>query len=618
MPGDRTVQQIRQARSELRSLNRDLDRFTDRAREAGDKGGQSFGKKFKAAAVAGVREMAKGAASQLGASLVQKFFERGESGGRGFGRGFKRAAKRELDTAAAEIAPSVGGGGMSAGIWKGVAIGAAVVGIAAGKTLIASIKEAMGQESLTLSLNALQPGRGGDLFNAFRADALRTGMDIEDMAGNVRKFLALGFDEKGAMKLNRAILDVAGGMGLTQEDAKGLGMALAQISAKGTAAMEELRGQIAERGIPIFELLATKLGVGQAELMKMIAAGKVSADTVIDAFSNMEGPLAKFSGGADRLGQSGAGMVARIKQQLIDLLRVGGESILPELKPALEDAIGLIERMKEGAAQFGQKIAEGIGYVRATLQELSMGEIFQLAGLALKNAFLEALDVLARGTSAIFASLQREDFTTSLEQRLRDAASVFKIEMLGAVEAVLRALSDDSPMGDRFAIGASAVAQARMRAMFDQEDEQARRGAITADPLAILKQEFGKAKSIFGLSAEDQGAMDDLLARIQDRRDTNVAAQSTGAAPAVPVAGPVAATPKAAAPDPRALLGGGIANALSLLGGGGSTVILQKQVDLATQTNRKIDETNRRLDEIAKNTKPQPQRGPISMRPTFS
>ena len=618
MPGDRTVQQIRQARAELRNLNRDLDRFSDRAREAGDRGGSSFAKKFKAAASAGVKEMAKGAAAQLGASLVQRFFERGESSGKGFGRGFKRGAKKEIDIASAEIAPS-GGGGAMGGIWKGVAISAAVVGLAAGKTLIASIKEAMGQETLTVSLDALQPGRGKGLFEAFRADALRTGVDIEDMAGNVRKFLALGFDETGAMKLNRAILDVAGGMGLTQEDAKGLGLALAQVAAKGTASMEELRGQIAERGIPIFELLATKLGVTQGELMKMIAAGKVSADTVIEAFSGMEGPLAKFSGGAERMGKTGAGMIARIKQELLDLLRVGGEAILPELKPILDDAIGLIKAMKDDAAEFGKNLAEALGSVRAAMQELSMGEIFQLAGLSLKKAFLEAVDVLARGTAALIASLDRQDFMVGIEQRMKDAATIFKIEMLAALSQIFGSMGGSGMLGRKFEAMGMGFGAAGIAARERFKKQKAARDAKTegADPLEIFKEEFKKARSSMGLSEADQSEMDALLGRIRRRRAQNVTTQTGETDTPPPAPGTTQTGPAKPAFDPMALIGGGIANALSLLGGGGSTVILQRQVDLAEQTNSKIDETNRKLQALI-DKKPETPRGPLHMRPKFS
>jgi tape measure domain-containing protein len=625
MATSETARQIQQARAELRRLNKEMEAFAQHAQAAGNQGGKGFKKRFLAATGEVFKEFAKGAATQLGASLVQKFFEKGQQVGKSFGRAFKRSAKKELDTASAELASGGGGGGGGGfgGLWKGVAISAAAVGLVAGKTLVGSIREAMDAEKLTISLEALQPGRGGDLFKTFRADALRTGMDIEDLAGNVRKFLALGFDEKGALKLNRAILDVSGGMGLTQEDANGLGLALAQIAAKGTASMEELRGQIAERGVPILQLLADKLtGGDQGALMKLVSQGKVAADVVIDAFSNLEGPLAKFAGGADRMGQSGAGLFGRLKQELKDLLRVGGESLLPEIKPLLEDAIGLVGRLKEDATAFGAQLAEGIGTVRAALNELSFGEIFQLAGLALKRAFLAALDVLARGAAAIFASFQRQDFLVGLEQRMKDAATIFKIEMLSAVEAVLRSMADDSPLGDRFAMAAGGVGRARIQAMMDQEDEaaaQARKGTAEYDPLGILKEEFAKAKSMFGLSAEDQAALDQLTARVEQRRGEDLAARTPTGGPVVTDSGSSGGgQQQKAAFDPRAMIGGGIANALSLIGGGGSAVILQKQVDLQEQMARNQAKTNEKLDKIVENTQPRTPRGPIATRPKFA
>lgn len=612
MPGDRTTRQIRDARAELKQLNRELDRFADKAQQAGNKGGQSFGQRFKRGALSGLKEMAKGAAFQLGATLVERFFKAGEAGGRGFGRGFKRAAKKEIDAAGATLAPA-GGGAMNAGLWKGVAIGAAVVGLAAGKTLVDSIREAMGQEQLTMSLDALTGGAGGGrVFEALRTDALRTGVEIEGMADNVRKFLAMGFDEGAALKLNRAILDVAGGMGLTTEDAKLLGMALSQVAAKGVASMEELRGQIAERGVPVFELLAGKLGVTQAELFKLIAAGKVSAATLIESFSNLEGPLAKFAGGAERLGKTGGGLFSRLKQEWIDLKRVFGEQVLPEIKPILEDGITLLAGWKEQAKQFGEQIAESLGWARAAMQELSFGEIFKLAGLQLKEAFLSALDLLARGMVALFRAFQDPDFMPGLEQRMREAGQIFKAEMLRAVANVYSMLGEglDSDSMRAMSLGAGALAA--------ETDRQRRANAQSqADPIAIFRAEFDKVASMFGLTDQDRAEMSGLIDRVNSRRAENVA----NPPPEDPAPAPTgSATPPAgrAAFDPRAVIGGGIANALSAIGGGGSTVILQRQVDLAQQTNRKIDDTNRKLDEIARNTKPVTPRGPIAARQKFT
>lgn len=617
MPGDRTTRQIRDARAELRQLNRELDRFADKAQQSGNKGGQSFGQRFKKGALSGLKEMAKGAAFQLGASLVERFFKAGEAGGRGFGRGFKRAAKKEIDAAGATLAPA-GGGAMNAGLWKGVAIGAAVVGLAAGKTLVDSIREGMGQEQLTMSLDALTGGAGGGrVFEALRTDALRTGVEIEGMADNVRKFLAMGFDEGAALKLNRAILDVAGGMGLTTEDAKLLGMALSQVAAKGVASMEELRGQIAERGVPVFELLAGKLGVTQAELFKLIAAGKVSASTLIDSFSNLEGPLAKFAGGAERLGKTGGGLFSRLKQEWVDLKRVFGEQVLPELKPVLEDALGLLAGFKEEARAWGASLGEALGVVRAGMQELSFAEMFRLAGLQLKEAFLTALDALARGMVAVFRAFQDPEFLPGLEDRLREAGQIFKAEMLRAVADMYALLGEglNSQTMRGLSVGAGAAA-----AEIDRERRDSSGAVGGADLLAVLKREFEAAGSMFGDSiAEARAESAGLAGRVTRRREANVAAQTAASGEAAPVAaasGP--AVPEKAPFDPGAILGGGIANALSAIGGGGSTVILQRQVDLAQQTNRKIDDTNRKLDEIARNTKPVTPRGPIAARQKFT
>ena len=240
------------------------------------------------------------------------------------------------------------------------------------------------------------------VLDDMRATWLRTGADIAEQSGTIRKFIALGFSTDDAMKLQKNILDVAGAVGLTSAEAGQLGSALAQVQAKGIVSMEELRQQIAEKGIPVFDLLSKKLGVTQGELMKLVGDGKVPAEALLSIFLNMEGSLGKFSGGAERMGMTFTGLVARMKGAW-ELLRA--EFIAPiadSLKPILDAGIAKLQSFKEAFRAAGNVIGDNILSIFALIQGGRVGEAFSTG---MTTAVEVAVDLLWRGVKSAAAML---------------------------------------------------------------------------------------------------------------------------------------------------------------------------------------------------------------------
>lgn len=222
------------------------------------------------------------------------------------------------------------------------------------------------------------------VMEEMRATWERTGVEVSAQARTIQKFLALGFSVDDATKLQRNILDVAGAVGMTTAEADLLGSALAQVKAKGVVSMEELRQQIAEKGVPVFEELAKKIGVSQGALIEMVSAGKVPAQDLIDIFLNMEGSFARFEGGAEKLGSTWGGMLARIGAQWRLLLADFAAPINEALKPALGQAIEWLKSMRPLAVQFGQALADG---VTGMIQIFRSGQVEEFLKLGLLAAF---------------------------------------------------------------------------------------------------------------------------------------------------------------------------------------------------------------------------------------
>lgn len=298
------------------------------------------------------------------------------------------------------ITSAVPGGGLFAPL-AGVA--GLIGGIALAFTSLKTGANVAGDiERTTIALQALT-GSGEiaeNMMEEMKATWLRTGASIEEQSGSIRKFVALGFSPDAAMQLQRNLMDVGGAVGMTTSETALLASALAQVKAKGVVSMEELRQQIAEKGIPVFEVLAQKLGVTKAALIDMVSAGKVPADQLLDIFMNMEGSFAKFKGGADRMGFTFVGMVSRLKGAWKLFLAEFAAPIIDNIKPLLASAMEKIESLKAKAREMGQVIGKSL---LAAFALIKTGRTVDLMRTGFNFAIASAMDLLMRGLKSAVA-----------------------------------------------------------------------------------------------------------------------------------------------------------------------------------------------------------------------
>jgi hypothetical protein len=166
--------------------------------------------------------------------------------------------------------------------------------------------------------------------------------------------------------------------------------------------MEELRQQIAEKGIPVFEALAAKLNVTKGALIKMVSDGKVPAEALLDIFMNMEGTFGKFVGGADRMGLSFVGLVSRLKGAWSLFLAEFAAPIIDHLKPILNNAIGMLESWRQKAREAGTAIGRALLAAFALIQD---GKALELFRAGFRFAIAGAMDLLDRGLRSAIAFL---------------------------------------------------------------------------------------------------------------------------------------------------------------------------------------------------------------------
>jgi tape measure domain-containing protein len=329
-------------------------------------------------------------------------------------------------------------------ITAGGALGILVAGVGALIVLFKTAQLAAGQLQIGLQLAGQSQldvlsfqAMTGSLAEAtrimgkLRDESKRTGAELAGSASTVKRFLALGFEANAAIKLNKSILDVAGSIGLSTQEAKLLGVALAQVQSLGTVGMEELRTQIAEKGVPIMQELANKVAGGSIALMrKYVSEGKIASKELIDIFLNLEGSFARFAGGAERMTQTLPGAIDRLKANWKSLLVTAATPLAASMVPALNAASDKLGEMTDKAKAIGEALASGF---RTAVEILKSGEAFQ----AIHLGFAAAKEWLWNALGDIALEIYN-----TIGQAFEDVVNAFKDGMTKVIEELVGILKN--------------------------------------------------------------------------------------------------------------------------------------------------------------------------------
>jgi tape measure domain-containing protein len=213
-------------------------------------------------------------------------------------------------------------------------------------TLLGSADAAKERIQTLLDLGAKTP---------FEFEGLDKSAKLLDMAGFKGKDL-----EETLVKVGDAVSAVGGG----QAELEGVSTALFQMSAKGKISAEEM-SQLAERGIPVWQILADKMGKSTQEVMKMSENGKLMAKDTIPLL--VDGMGEKFGGAMDKQSKSFNGMMSTMWD---NIKMISGELAKPSfnfmkdqltnLLPILDAFMSMIKGDMVGATEiltkaFGQE-----------------------------------------------------------------------------------------------------------------------------------------------------------------------------------------------------------------------------------------------------------------------
>jgi len=279
---------------------------------------------------------------------------------------------------------------------KKLAAGVGILATALGAVGLKSIKMAGDLEQTKIAFTTmLGSAQAADiLIKDLYAFAANTPFEIEGLANASRQLLAFGFQSQEIIPMMTSIGNAVSGLGGGEFEIQRVTRALGQMQAKGKVSAEEMM-QLAELGIPVWQMLADKIGVSIPQAMKMAEQGGISAAQGISGI--LEGMNEKFPNMMDKQSQSLLGIWSNFKDNVSQIMTSIGEDLIEtfSLKGKLKAAVDSLGRLRELIAD------EGVAGALEHMSLLARTAIVAIGG-AITAALIPAFIALAK---AIWAAM---------------------------------------------------------------------------------------------------------------------------------------------------------------------------------------------------------------------
>lgn len=207
--------------------------------------------------------------------------------------------------------------------------------------------------------------KAGHAMAMIKQLAQDTPFDVQGLTDTYAKLSAFGLQPTREQML--AIIDTAAKLGGGTEALTGVSLALGQAWTKQKLQGEEIL-QLAERGVPVWDLLAKATGRNVQELQKMSEAGQLGRDVIVQLIDAMG---RQNAGASADLMASLAGAVQRAQDAMQDFLNTIAQSgVLDYLTQQLQGLLAEFDRMKASGEldAWAKRIATGFIDVANTAQ----------------------------------------------------------------------------------------------------------------------------------------------------------------------------------------------------------------------------------------------------------
>ena len=263
---------------------------------------------------------------------------------------------------------------------KRLAVGA-FVGWGVKRLADSFIETGSSMDKLQLSLDTITKGEGAEWFKKLNEWALKMPINTTKAIQAFTSMRAMGL--KPSIADMTTLVDTTSALGGGADTLLGIARALGQIKTKGRVSTEELL-QLAERGVPAFEILRNKMGLTADQLGNIGRAG-LDAQTTIDAL--VAGMEERFGGQSEKMQTMWAGMVESLKSYWTEFKRLVMESgVMEYLENNLADLVAWVEDLYQSGelAEWAMDVADAIVSLGEDIQDFISATIGDWDDFSLK------------------------------------------------------------------------------------------------------------------------------------------------------------------------------------------------------------------------------------------
>ncbi len=187
------------------------------------------------------------------------------------------------------------------------------------------------------------------LLNDLYQMAATTPFEFPQLAQSAKQMMAMGFEANKLIPTLTSIGDAAAGLGMGQEGIERIVRALGQMQMKGKVSGEEMR-QLAEAGIPAWDMLAKAMGISTGEVMKLSEKGLIPASKAVDTL--VAGMEQRFPNMMAAQSKSFNGLMSTLRDSL-------NQTFGQVMKPLFEDFTNnVLPKLVDGVSNFSNVLTK--------------------------------------------------------------------------------------------------------------------------------------------------------------------------------------------------------------------------------------------------------------------
>ncbi|MFD2752379.1 tape measure protein [Virgibacillus siamensis] len=185
--------------------------------------------------------------------------------------------------------------------------------------------------------------------------AVKSPFEFAGLQEAAKTMMGMGFAGDQVVPMLYSLGNAVAAVGGSTEEMKGIALAIGQIQAKGKLSAEEVN-QLAERGVPAWQLLAKEMGKTPAQLMKLAEEGKLLSNQVIPLL--MKGLNERFDGAMDEMSDTFQYTVANIKETATQQLAGVTKPLFDEIKKDLQGIQSTLS--SDGVTTWGSRFSTAL------------------------------------------------------------------------------------------------------------------------------------------------------------------------------------------------------------------------------------------------------------------